>query len=141
MDVDFGCCWEAEMFNRLAGRSRRRGRDASNRDLPATDDLVGEPAQPPEHAGAGVFLGGILGGILGCLIGVGAVPHPAILHLGTAKPLPLTLVLAGAGAVIGGVTGAIADSSTGLADTRDTPDRDTEARTERSAAQKGNERG
>jgi hypothetical protein len=129
------------MFKRPAGRSRRMGRDESNRERPATDDPVVEPGQPPEHAGAGVFLGGILGGILGCLIGVGAVPHPAILHFGTEKPLLLTLALAGAGAVIGGATGALADSSAALADTRVTPSRDQETRTENSTSHEGNERG
>jgi hypothetical protein len=127
------------MVNRWRAHSRRRGHDESNRERPATDDLVAEPGQPPEHAGAGVFLGGILGGILGWLIGVGAVPHPALLPLGTAKPLLLTLVIAGAGAVIGGVTGAIADTSTAFADTEITPDHDTEAHAATSTAHEGNE--
>ena len=128
------------MVNRWTGRSGRRGRDARNRERPATDDLMVEPGQPPELAGAGVFLGGILGGILGWLIGVGAVPHPAILPLGTEKPLLLTLALAGTGAVIGGATGALADSSAALADAQVTPSREQESYAEESTAQEGNER-
>lgn len=86
------------------------GRQANERQG-RSHDLAAQANQPPEHTGAGAFLGGVLGGILGWLIGVGALPHPAFLPLDGSKPLILTLVLAGGGAVIGGLTGALADSS------------------------------
>jgi hypothetical protein len=124
------------MVNRQGRRFRIRAQEDSDRQRAAPSDPAAE-AEPPEHAGAGVFLGGILGGILGWLIGVGAVPHPALLPLATAKPLLLTLVLAGAGAIIGGVTGAIADNSAAIANAPTTPIPDAEAHTEGPAAREG----
>ena len=60
-------------------------------------------------------------------------------HGATANPLLLTLVLAGVGALVGGVSGAVADGSTAIANPPTAPTRDAEAHAEGPTAREGDD--
>lgn len=75
---------------------------------PGSKDLAHEKSTKlPEGATAGVVSGALLAGALGWLVGAGALAIPGIGPLMAAGPIVAALAGAGAGAVTGGLAGAM----------------------------------